>query len=428
MWRRYGDDVYALAVLLLFTVEAFTLGTLTWAFALRSAHQLEGGRVTAVLAGSFTMTSLAVLLIAGHVVGYHALSGRRERWRRERLDAWTGRWVSVLFQDEALPTGPLSPEAKESLLDLREVLVGIEGERVEWLVRKYGLDEELLHRSRARLGPFRSLAGLRRRRLSARLDALEALAKARLPSTIDPLIDLVDDREPTVRVMALRTLARTLARLPPGPRRDAAADRFGDLIAAADLPAGLIEESLLLLEAAAPRALDHLLTQGDSRRDGDARLPAPRLARVIDAVGRLKVLSLAEEIARFTGHDDPEVRAAVLRALGSLGILPAGAEQAAAAALVDPVEFVRIQATRIAALLPRGAARQTLWDVLGDESWWVRRAAAQTLLHLGTDGASVLERAGTDHPDRYARHMAVQVLMDAGRLDAARARRIKGVR
>jgi HEAT repeat protein len=433
MWRKYGDDLYALLVLLVFSVEAVTLGALTWAFVLKLADQLDSGRVGSLLAGSVAVTAIALLVIGAHVLGYHALSSRRDRWRRERLDAWTERWVSVLFQAETPPTGPLSPEAEEALLDLRETLVGTEGERVEWLVRRYGLGEDLLYRSRAasRKRVLRPLAGLRRRRLSSRLEALESLAKARLASAIDPLIALVDDREPAVRIMALRTLSRTLARLPEGSARDGAADRFADLISVAHLPAGVIEESLLLLEGTAPRALERLLASatadGKEPFEGEIRLPGARLARVLDAVGRLKVLGLADEVGPFAGHPNPEVRAAALRALGALGILPAGAEQAAAAALIDPVEFVRIQATRTVALLPRTAARQALWDLLGDESWWVRRAAARALVHLGTDGPLMLERAGRSHPDRYARHMAVQVLLDAGRLDAARARHIREV-
>jgi HEAT repeat protein len=430
MWRRYGDDLYASVVLLVFSVEAVALGALTWGFVLRLADHLAAGRLVTFLTGSVAVTAIAVLVIGAHVLGYHVLSTRRDRWRRQRLEAWTERWVAVLFQGDSPPPRPLSREAEESLLDLRETLVGTEGERVEWLIRRYGVGDDLLGRSRARdRGRLAGLmGGLRRRRLSARLEALEALAKARLPQTIEPLIALVGDRESTVRVMALRGLARTLARLPEGPAREAAAERFARLMATAEVPSGVIEESLLLLEGAGPATLARLLTAGDDEDGAAEGSPSDgRLAKVIDAVGRLKVLSLADEVGRFTGHANPEVRAAALRALGLLGILPAGTEQAAAVALIDPVEYVRIQATRTAALLPRAAARQALWDLLADESWWVRRAAAQTLLNLGTEGAGVLERVGRSHPDRYARHMAVQVLLDAGHLDAARARRLREV-
>jgi hypothetical protein len=38
------------------------------------------------------------------------------------------------------------------------------------------------------------------------------------------------------------------------------------------------------------------------------------------------------------------------------------------------------------------------------------------------DGPELLQRASRTHPDRYARQMALQVLLDAGRLDAHQAR------
>jgi HEAT repeat protein len=411
MWRRRDSDLPGAVALLVFSVEAVLLVTLTWVLILR----LDGaGRAPSLVAGGMAAAAVVVLLAGAHVLGDQVLSSRRERWRRHRLETWTGRWVAVLFQGDTPPSGSLPPEAEEALLDLREALMGTEGERVEWLIRRYELGEQLVHRSRAAGG-----WGGRRRRLAARLDALAALAKARLASTVEPLMPMVHDREPAVRGMALRSLARTLGRLPEGGARNEAADGFADLVAEADLSPGVIEESLLLLEDAAAPVLDRLL--------GTPGLDDERLARALGVVGRLRLLDLADEAARFAAHPNPEVRAAALRALAVVGILPRGSDSAVNSGLADPVEYVRVQATRAARLFPRGAAREALWGLLADRSWWVRRAAAQTLLHLGADGASDLERAGRGHPDRYARHMAIQVLLDGGRLDAAGARRIRDV-
>jgi HEAT repeat protein len=411
MWRRRDSDLPGAVALLVFSVEAVLLSALTWVLVLRSDG---AGRVPSFAAGAMAAVAVAILLVGAHVLGDQVLSSRRERWRRHRLETWTGRWVAVLFQGATPPSGILPPQGEDALLELREALVGTEGERVEWLIRRYELGEQLVHRSRPGGG-----WGGRRRRLAARLDALAALAKARLASTVEPLMAMVDDREPAVRAMALRSLARTLARLPEGVARDEAAEGFADLIVAADLSHGVIEESLLLLEEAAPPVLDRLL--------GTPGLDDERLVRALGVIGRLRLLVLADEAGRFAAHPNPEVRAAALRALAVVGILPRGSDTEVTAGLEDPVEYVRVQATRAARLLPRPDARRALWDLLGDESWWVRRAAAQTLLHLGTDGASDLERAGRSHLDRYARHMAIQVLLDAGRLDAAGARRIRDV-
>src|SRR5918996_1251246 len=409
MWRRYGDDLYALLVLVVFSFEALTLGVLTWAFALSAARALGGGDLISVLVSSVAVTALALIMIGSYVIAYHVISTRRERHRRVLLDEWTARWVSVLFEGRKPPRGPLSPEGVETLLDLREHLTGAEGERVERLVRRYDIGR----------GPARLFRSLRRRRLSGRLDALESLAKARLAQSVEPLLRLLDDREPAVRLMALRSLARSLARMRPGPRYDRAILGMAEVVMTSSLPAGAVEEAMLLLEAAAPRVLRIVLAASPT----DQR--AGLVARAIDAVGRLKLLELAQDVAAHVTDPDAEVRAASLRALGRLGFLPPVAVPGALEATGDPVEFVRVQATRTAVLLPHAEARTALWRGLGDQSWWVRRAAAHALLGLGMEGPDLVQRAARTHPDRYARQMALQVLLDAGRLDGNDARALR---
>jgi HEAT repeat protein len=420
MWRRYGDDLYALLVLTIFSSEALVLGYLTWRFAAGASDALGGDALATVLVFSVAATALALITIGSYVLAYHVISTRSERGRRERVEAWTARWVGVLFEEREPPVGPLPSEGVETLLNLREHLAGAEGKRVEALVRSYEIGEVLIDRSQLESGwssRLRGLGSFRRRRLSRRLDALEHLAKARLSQSVEPLLRLLDDREPAIRLMALRSVARSLARMPEGPLRDRGILGFSEAVRTAAIPPGAVEECLLLLESAAPPVLAILLA---------ASHDPPLLARVIDAVGRLKLLELGEQVAVHLEHPEAEVRAAALRTLGRLGYLPASAEASAAAALEDPTEFVRVQASRTAMLLPREVARSALWERLGDESWWVRRAAAQTLMGLGAEGPRLLQGAGTGHPDRFARHMAVQVLLDSGRLDPDLARSIQG--
>jgi HEAT repeat protein len=422
MWRRYGDDLYALLVLAVFSFEALTLGFLTWGFARSAVRALGVGELMAILIASVAVTALALVMIGTYVIVYHVISTRRERNRRVRLDEWTGRWVGVLFEGRRPPRGPLSPEGVETLLDLREHLTGSEGERVERLVRRYDIGPRLLERTSLDVpgrGPARLLSSLRRHRLSGRLDALESLAKARLAQSVEPLLRLLDDREPAVRLMALRSLARSLARMPEGPRYDRAVLGMAEAVMTSPIPPGAVEEAMLLLEAAAPRVLGMVLaaTPDDQR--------AGLVARAIDAVGRLKLLGLSEDVASHVADPDAEVRAAALRALGRLGILPGAAAAGVAEAMADDVEFVRVQACRTAMLLPAEVARPALWRGLGDESWWVRRAAAHAFLGLGVDGPDFLQRASRTHPDRYARQMAFQVLLDAGRVAPDRARALR---
>jgi HEAT repeat protein len=417
MWRRYGDDLYALLVLAVFSTEALVLGFLTWRFAVGASDALGGGGMITVLVFAVAATALALVTFGAYVLAYHVVSSRSERGRRDRLEAWSARWVAVLFQEEELPPAPLPSEGIEALLDLREHLSGNEGQRVEDLVRYYRIGESLIERSTLPSRRFRPFGFRWRRRLSRRLEALEALARARLPQSVEPLLLLLEDREPAIRLMALRSVARSLARMPEGPLRDRAVVGFAEAVMTAQVPAGAIEESLLLLEGASEQVLSVLLA---------ASHDAPLLARAIDAAGRLKLLELGEAVAAHCEHPEPEVRAAALRTLGRLGFLPAAAEPGLVAALDDPTEFVRVQTCRTAILLPPEIARPALWERLGDPSWWVRRASAQALLGLGPDGPRLLQSAGTGHPDRFARQMAVQVLLDAGRLDPDLARTMRG--
>lgn len=422
MWRRYGDDLYALLVLAIFSFEALTLGFLTWGFARSAARALGVGELMAILVASVAVTAVALVTIGTYVIAYHVISTRRERNRRVRLEEWTARWVGVLFEGARPPRGPLSPEGVETLLDLREHLTGSEGEQVEGLVRRYDIGPRLLERTsldHPGRGPARLIGSLRRHRLSGRLDALESLAKARLAQSVEPLLRLLDDREPAVRLMALRSLARSLARMPEGPRYDRAVLGMAEAVMTSPIPPGAVEEAMLLLEAAAPRVLGIVLATAP----GDQR--AGLVARAIDAVGRLKLLGLSEDVAAHVADPDPEVRAAALRALGRLGILPSSAAAGVAQAMGDAVEFVRVQACRTAMLLPAKVARPALWRGLGDESWWVRRAAAQAFLGLGVGGPDLLQRASRTHPDRYARQMALQVLLDAGRVEPELARTLR---
>ena len=85
-----------------------------------------------------------------------------------------------------------------------------------------------------------------------------------------------------------------------------------------ELGTGAVEEAMLLLEDAAPPVLEGLL----GALDGSA----PDLVAVtLDAVGRLRLIDMADRVTGYLDSDEPEVRAAALRALGLMGHLPASA-------------------------------------------------------------------------------------------------------
>jgi HEAT repeat protein len=216
--------------------------------------------------------------------------------------------------------------------------------------------------------------------------------------------------------MAARAAARTLSEW-AGPGRAEAFGAFSDALSWADLPAGALAETLLLLDRSASGVVARLLSDPNS--------PPVALRATLDAVGRLHLVEFAYEAGVWIGHQDPEVRAAALRALGRLGRVPMRARDAVVIALADDTEFVRVQAARAAAYVPARIAVNALHGSLGDRSWWVRRAAAESLLNRGRWGIATLRKAARAHRDRFARDMAAQVLLDGGIVHAEEIPQLK---
>jgi HEAT repeat protein len=450
VWRRYGDILYAVLLSVVLTAEAAVLAALTWMFLPGLGRLFPQLDLQTMLLAAVAVTAMALVVVAGFVLAYHSFSARRERLHMEALDVWADRWVRVVIEHQPRPEPPIQGAAVDALLDLREVLRGEEGERVDELIRLYGVAKALVSQATGahRKGLGRLLPRPRRqsfRGTAERLDSLEALAKARLPEAFPAMLELLADPQITVRLMALRGLARTIARMPTQTDKHRSAMALCDRLRVADLPGGAIEECFLLLEDTAPMVLRNLLERPEIssfgvedwaadtrgiRRRGKApgfrtRGPGSLLRAALDASGRLKLLELGERVGEFVAYQDPEVRAAAIRAARRLGYLPEAAESALVAALHDHVEFVRVQAAHAAVLLPPESAAAALWGLLGDQSWWVRRAAGESLVQISGTGVRELGRAAHSHPDRYARQMAVQILLDGGHLDPAGARRLR---
>lgn len=393
MWRRYGEAPYTALVVGVITVEVLALGALTWVFAFRLfglgvARELEGALIAAV-----AVTAAALIMLTIYVLGFHALSVARERRSTERLAMWIEWWVRALYDGAALPPAPLPRDAQEAGLQLRELLQGEEGRDLAALLEAAGVGDALLRQ-------------LQSHRLTVRLEALEGLARARLPAAFGGVLRHLDDPRPAVRLMVARACARTLAEWTPGPGRDQAAASFVAGLERADLPSGAAGETLQLLEGVAPAVLSRLLRQA---------APSTSLLRgALNATGRLGLADMAHAVVPRITHPDREVRAAALRALSRFPRVPTAARDALVIALNDDTEYVRVQAARAAGRLPQRLGFPLLYESMGDPSWWVRRASAEALLRMGTKGIGALRRASRKHADRFARDMSEQVLLDAG--------------
>ena len=391
MWRRYGDVTFAAIFALAVSIEAIPLGYLTWTLAARLVGHSDGARLGSILLGAVGSTAAALVLLTTYVLAYQHVSTRHERVRSERRRAWVARWLRVLDGSERAPVGTLKPEAVEALLALRETLRGSDSTRVAELLERHG--------AVATLERIAAHGSARRR-----LDAIVALSNARISSALPTLVAGVRDPNRIVSVASARAAARTLARVEDLHDRDRGAAALAKAVDAAQLPYGIVEEVVVLADDAATSLVQVLLLQD-----------RPRTATVraaIDGIGRLQLLVFAEEVVRFLGDPDDEVRAAALRAVSRLGFLPESSYGVVITALTDDVDFIRIHATAAARFLPRPQALAFLSDRLGDRSWWVRRAAADTLVLLGPAGLAALGRAAREHPDRFARDMAQQALRD----------------
>ena len=412
MWRRYGDAFYTLLTLAVFGFETIALGGLSLSFLLGGATGIASTPVEGILLGVVISTASALALLGLYLLSYHFVSNLRDRWQIEQLDKWTEWWVGLALTGPGEPVDAgsgrrrLPRVAVDSVLSLLEAVKGEEGDRLKEALAGHGVDHWFLRRARAG-------------HLTSRLDAIEGLGKARLPQAFDPLLGLLHHAKPVVRRMSARAAAVTLAVLPPEPGPDSPHARFIQAIKHADLQPGVVQEALLLLETRAGPILRELLA--------DPQLSDSLHWVALETVGRLGLADMADQVAASSDHPDPELRAASFRCLRRLGSVPETAEATLLHAVGDEVDFVRVQAAHAAAFVPAEAALPALEPRLEDGSWWVRRAAAASLARLGELGVATVKRAAESHPDKAAREMAVQILLEADELTPAAARLATGV-
>jgi HEAT repeats len=412
VWRRSGEAVFGFLTFIVLVSEAVMLGLLVWALLFEHGSSAPGALgLGTILVGAVSLTAILIAVVTVSVILVRSASTRREERRTPAIAAWRGRWEDVLAGLAECPEPPPSREAVEALLQLREDASATEAEPVASLVVASGAGAVLLARLDAvveqlnRAWPLR-LTG-RSHRLGNALDTLDDLARARLPEGVDPLLPLLDSGERAIRTMSLRAVARSIASLDVESDRDHATNLLLEHLRLLEVDRGALEEAILLLEdAAAPLVSSVLASTGEA---------TALTAASLDAAHRLHIDVPAPALAGLLDVDQAlEVRAAAFRVLGGLRSLPPEAGRALRAGLHDEAEAVRIHATRAARLLPPDEAVRALDSLLGDPSWWVRRAAAETLPTVPGRGLPALADAARRHPDPFGRQMAAQVARDRG--------------
>ena len=197
-------------------------------------------------------------------------------------------------------------------------------------------------------------------------EAARALGLVRAEGALRPLLACLDDAHEEVRAAAVEALGHLgdpgcvpalLRALPDASRHQRAR----------------VVESIRELGPGVAHALV-----------AHARVHPDDLATVAELIGFTGAASAADDLLAWSSHADPQVRAAALQALGSLG-LDDRAYYYVLRALGDTSDAVRAMAARALGRSRRSDAAPYLAQHLGDE-WLVAAHAATALRMLGPSG------------------------------------------
>jgi HEAT repeat protein len=281
----------------------------------------------------------------------------------------------------------------DALIDVRNAVVGPEIETLRGIVDRYGVVQSL------------SKSLTKRWPLGRRLGASVALAELGDESSVQLLMDHIDDPEPEIRIQA----ARGLGRMQWTPAIDAIIDRIG------------IEEpwvrsrfagTLVGFGVKATWPLAAYLRVNHRYETAGAVTAIQTLATIGDYQATIPVLEVMDDAT------DAEVSIAVIEALGLLG----------GPLVIEPLQKAvtsgdwRMRAKAATALgdIEDPSSRGALATSLRDENFWVRRNSAAALTHI-PGGTEVLHEA-LEGDDAYAGDAAAEALIDRGDLAHARDR------
>lgn len=294
-------------------------------------------------------------------------------------------------------TDPISPQMAaqrsflDALIDVRNAVVGPEIETLRGIVDRHGVVQSL-EKSLKKRWP-----------LGRRLRVSVALAELGDQSSIQLLMDHIDDPEPEIRIQA----ARGLGRMQWTPAIDAIVERFGieEPWVRSRFAGTLLDFGV---KATWPLAA---YTKVNHRHETAGTVTALQtLATIGDDQATIPVLDVLGETT------NPEVAIAAVEALGHLG----------GPVVIEPLQKAvtssdwRIRAKAATALgdVKDPSSRTVLAESLRDENFWVRRNSAAALTHI-SGGTEILHQA-LEGDDAFAADSAAEALVDRG--DLARAR------
>lgn len=396
MFRRYGEHLILSLTFSVFVLECLALVYLTWRFVQRFSGWIGFEGLMRSLIAVTVLTAIFISLFMLVIITLHALIRIREAVLQRQIGFWIQQLSRNLLTSRRCP--PNLPFAGQlALLSLRESLAGEESELALNWIREQGLSRSLIRRIRSNSSQ------------TVKLNALEHVAKARLSEAIPELLGLLQDRSANIRIHAAWALGRCIADLDSKSNWPVPASEVSKILGEADLPAGILEECLVLMQSNAEDVIAGLLGPHSS---------ILVLRSSINAAGLLSLIDLMAHIGKLMIHPEPEVQSASIRFCNRVGVLPRGAEKVLEQYLKSPLEYLRIQSVRALAMVDPQKASGLLQESIADSSWWVRRAAAECLEQLGPVGYKTLQYCAHFHPDSFARQTCLQLLLDRGWMKA----------
>jgi HEAT repeat protein len=296
-------------------------------------------------------------------------------------------------------TDPITPEMADdpafldALIDIRNAIDGPEAQTLMGIVDRY----RVLHRHAERMsGRFF---------LGRRLRSAVALAELGDETVADVLIAHLDDPEPEIRIQA----ARGLGRMQWTPAIDRIVERFG--VESPVVRARMAETLVEFGDLATWPLIAYVRVNDGFETEG----PVAAIRAIAD-IGDHQAVPPLIDLLGDVGND--EVRIATVESLGILGnplALPVLHE------LAGSPDW-RIRAKTVTALGEIGdpSSVSTLVKRLGDPEWWVRRNSASALARV--EGGLPELYAALGGADRFSADAALEALVDAGELLAARDR------
>jgi hypothetical protein len=246
--------------------------------------------------------------------------------------------------------------------------------------------------------------GLKSRNVVAKATAADKLGRIRSTSSAENLVDLLDEDNPEIISVAVRSLSKigTPAAL------IAILDRMPVLLSRGLISRKMLENSLRVFGRS---GVPILLEYAGKNPDPDSEAS---ILEVLAVLAAREALPVALEALR---HPNPEMRSKALKLVGAAGDgLEERQKDRVTDLLNDPVWFVRLQAAKALGALRYGKAADSLGDRLCDENWQVRNGAALALTRFGNKAIPIF--LGTlECKDRYAKESICEEIEKTGFID-----------